>query len=58
MFGFREKSQEQQSATCPCCQSPMQDMGMHGIDMGGLTGLGDAALGMIAVQMADDGRGL
>jgi hypothetical protein len=34
----------------------MQDMGAHGIHMGGLTGLGGAALGMIAGQMADDGE--
>jgi hypothetical protein len=56
MFGFGEKPQEQQTATCPCCQTPMQDMGAHGLRMGGLTGLGGAALGMIAGQMADDGE--
>ncbi|MBU2838511.1 hypothetical protein HF670_02790 [Acidithiobacillus thiooxidans] len=56
MFGFGEKTQEQQTATCPCCQSPMQNMGVHGLRMGGLTGLGGAALGMIAGQMADDGE--
>lgn len=56
MFGFGEKPQEQQNATCPCCQTPMQDMGAHGIRMGGLTGLGGAALGMNGGQLADDGE--
>jgi hypothetical protein len=56
MFGFGAKPQEQQTATCPCCQTPMQDMGAHGIRMGGVTGLGGAALGMIGGQIADDGE--
>ncbi|WP_312283648.1 hypothetical protein [Candidatus Igneacidithiobacillus taiwanensis] len=55
MFGFGEH-QEAMQATCPCCQTQMQDMGAHGIRMGGLTGLGGAALGMIAGQLADDGE--
>lgn len=56
MFGFGDKPQEQQTATCPCCQSPMQDMGTHGVRMGGLTGLAGAAVGMLGGQLADDGE--
>ncbi|MDD3760578.1 MAG: hypothetical protein PHO57_07070 [Acidithiobacillus sp.] len=56
MFGFGEHNQEAMQATCPCCQTQMQDMGAHGIRMGGLTGLGGAALGMIGGQLADDGE--
>ncbi|PKY11865.1 hypothetical protein B1757_02585 [Acidithiobacillus marinus] len=60
MFGFGEH-QENITATCPCClaggsQTQMQDMGAHGIRMGGLTGIGGAALGMLGGQMADDGE--
>ncbi|MCR1344900.1 hypothetical protein NRY68_03585 [Acidithiobacillus ferrooxidans] len=33
----------------------MEDKGAHGLRMGGLTGLGGAALGMIEGQLADDG---
>lgn len=56
MFGFGERPQDQQSAQCPCCQSQMNDMGEHGVRMGGLTGLGGAALGMLGGQLADDGE--
>ncbi|MCY0872346.1 MAG: hypothetical protein OWQ56_06535 [Acidithiobacillus caldus] len=52
MFGFGEH--QQTPVNCPCCQSPMQDMGAHGIRVGGLTGIGGAALGVIAGQLADD----
>ncbi len=55
MFGFGEH-QRNLTAICPCCQSQMEDKGAHGIRMGGLTGLGGAALGMIGGQMADDGE--
>ncbi len=56
MFGFGEQHHEAMQATCPCCQTQMQDMGTHGVRMGGLTGLGGAALGMIGGQLADDGE--
>ncbi len=55
MFGFGEHH-EVMHATCPCCQTQMQDMGTHGVRLGGLTGLGGAALGMIGGQLADDGE--
>lgn len=55
MFGFGEHP-ENMTATCPCCQTPMEDKGAHGMRMGGLTGLGGAALGMIGGQLADDGE--
>lgn len=45
MFGFGEHT-ENITATYPCCQTAMQDMGAHGIRMGGLTGLGGASLGI------------
>lgn len=55
MFGFGEHH-EAMTATCPSCNSAMEDKGAHGLRMGGLTGLGGAALGMIGGQLADDGE--
>lgn len=55
MFGFGEHT-EAMTATCPCCNTNMEDKGAHGLRMGGLTGLGGAALGMIGGQLADDGE--
>lgn len=55
MFGFGEH-QEAMTATCPSCQSPMEDKGAHGIRMGGLTGLAGAAAGAVLGQLADEGE--
>lgn len=55
MFGFGEHS-EVTGATCPCCQSSMQDMGAHGIRMGGLTGILGAGAAMLGGQLAEDGE--
>jgi len=43
-------------AQCPCCQTQMQDMGTHGIRMGGLTGILGAGAAMLGGQLASDGE--
>lgn len=53
MFGFGER-QEAMAVNCPCCQTPMQDMGAHGIRMGGLTGMLGAGAALLGGQVADD----
>lgn len=55
MFGFGEH-QEVPEASCPCCQTQMQDMGAHGIRMGGLTGMLGAGAALIGGQLAEDGE--
>ena len=55
MFGFGEH-QDAVTATCPCCQTPMEDKGAHGIRMGGLTGMLGAGAAMIGGQLAEDGE--
>ncbi len=55
MFGLGEHH-EALTATCPCCQTAMEDKGAHGIRMGGLTGIAGAAAGVVFGQLADDGE--
>ena len=56
MFGFGENQQQVMQAQCPCCQTQMQDMGTHGIRMGGLTGMLGAGAAMLGGQLASDGE--
>jgi hypothetical protein len=55
VFGFGEH-QAVQNATCPCCQTPMEDKGEHGIRMGGLTGMLGAGAALVGGQLAEDGE--
>ncbi|MGK9450252.1 hypothetical protein ACSSZE_03165 [Acidithiobacillus caldus] len=55
MLGFGEH-QDAMTVTCPCCQTPMEDKGAHGIRLGGLTGLLGAGAAMIGGQLAEDGE--
>ncbi len=57
MFGFGNNSGGGvQTPGCPCCQTPMRDMGQHGLRMGGLTGIAGAAVGAVFGQLATDGE--
>ncbi len=55
MFGFGQQEQVAQQP-CPCCQTPMQYLGDHGIRMGGLTGMLGAGAALIGGQLATDGE--
>ncbi len=52
MFGFGKE--EMPAVNCPACQTAMQDMGSHGIRMGGLTGILGAGAAALGGQLADD----
>ena len=55
MFGLGEH-RDTMTATCPCCQTPMEDKGAHGIRLGGLTGLLGAGAALLGGQLAEDGE--
>ncbi|WP_024892591.1 hypothetical protein [Acidithiobacillus thiooxidans] len=57
MFGLGSPRQSSfPTPDCPCCQTPMQSVGQHGVRLGGLTGMAGAAAAMLGGQLASDGE--